>query len=420
MNLLNKYINVSVENISEFSEEEARLALEQLEEQVEEIDNIANDAERLNTAANEIELQDQIKQRLEEEHQGELPESVQVSLQLARRATVAGLGIDPESEEGKEYTEEVTSVPVSNEDNEGKQGLVHKIIEGLKKTFKAIYEKILSGIDWLINLIRKTGHNTTEQLKRSIENLRSKFKTEDELKTKLFETVSKEDSNDTEGKAFIFATSTQKNKYLLPKSIFYRFNGSIEAVNIQHLDVSVNNLYDASFYFIKEGRDFLEHPENDQDSEKTVDYINQLYKNKARRVVYDYTGEEYKISELDFSNLKITPSDEDVIATEDEISDAVYRLYSGDKMSTGIDLLDSSQVIKNLEKQRNMVKAGLRDLTGLNEKEKDNDHVKGLKLYYKYSSNLLNMTFKFNVILNRSIHHRAMLLKKLEKFLNIA
>ena len=82
MNLLKKY-EVSTEDhgtFEEISEEAIAVAIEELEQNLEDVETASNDSERLYSAATEIELQDELKERLNEEHEGELPESVQVGL----------------------------------------------------------------------------------------------------------------------------------------------------------------------------------------------------------------------------------------------------------------------------------------------------------------------------------------------------
>ena len=149
MNLLNKY-SVSTESNYEYNEKEITTALEELEEHVNEINELNNDVTRLETAANTIEEQNLVVNGMRQTAEnGELPETTQDALRLARRAVISSLGIDPESEEGQEMTEEIVN-PISTESEDSeKKGLFKKIIDGLRKLGKTIMEKIAVIGTWL-------------------------------------------------------------------------------------------------------------------------------------------------------------------------------------------------------------------------------------------------------------------------------
>nr|DAX21004.1 MAG TPA: hypothetical protein [Caudoviricetes sp.] len=140
MNLITKYrSDVSV------STECDNISSEDIDLQPIEIDELAKDQQLFETAIQEMTLQEDILAKLPEENKQS--ETVQVGLQLARRATIAGLGIDPDSDEGKVYIEEITS-PVSTEDA-NKEGLSQKLLKGLKKIFETIMEKIKAFGVWV-------------------------------------------------------------------------------------------------------------------------------------------------------------------------------------------------------------------------------------------------------------------------------
>lgn len=140
MNLITKYrSDVSV------STECDNISSEDIDLQPIEIDELAKDQQLFETAIQEMILQEDILAKLPEENRQS--ETVQVGLQLARRATIAGLGIDPDSDEGKVYIEEITS-PVSTEDA-NKEGLSQKLLKGLKKIFETIMEKIKAFGAWV-------------------------------------------------------------------------------------------------------------------------------------------------------------------------------------------------------------------------------------------------------------------------------
>jgi hypothetical protein len=140
MNLITKYrSDVSV------STECDNISSEDIDLQPIEIDELAKDQQLFETAIQEMTLQEDILAKLPEENKQS--ETVQVGLQLARRATITGLGIDPDSDEGKVYIEEITS-PVSTEDA-NKEGLSQKLLKGLKKIFETIMEKIKAFGVWV-------------------------------------------------------------------------------------------------------------------------------------------------------------------------------------------------------------------------------------------------------------------------------
>ena len=140
MSLITKYRKpVSV------SEESINSSIEEIDIQPVKIDELDRDHQLMETAIQEMALQEDILAKLPEENKQS--ETVQVGLQLARRATIAGLGIDPDSDEGKAYIEEITS-PVSTEDA-NKEGLSQKLLKGLKKIFETIMEKIKAFGAWV-------------------------------------------------------------------------------------------------------------------------------------------------------------------------------------------------------------------------------------------------------------------------------
>lgn len=169
MNLLNKY-GVSTESLqTEFSMEEIAVAIEEAEEalaeaetQEDEIQEENQNVERLETAAKEIELQNEVAQNLVEDREdGKLTETEQTALQLARRATVAGLGIDPESEEGDEAISEVTDTPAetaATEAMDDKETFLKKVVAGAKKALAWLFEKIGNFFAWATQALAKIGN----------------------------------------------------------------------------------------------------------------------------------------------------------------------------------------------------------------------------------------------------------------------
>lgn len=169
MNLLNKY-GVSTESVqTELSMEEIAVAIEEAEEaladaetQTDEIQEENQNVERLETAAKEIELQNDVAQNLVEDREdGKLTETEQTALQLARRATVAGLGIDPEGEEGDAAISEVTDTPAetaATEAMDDKETFLKKVVKGAKKAFAWLFEKIGNFFSWAAQSLAKIGN----------------------------------------------------------------------------------------------------------------------------------------------------------------------------------------------------------------------------------------------------------------------
>lgn len=235
MNLLKKY-EVSTEDhgtFEEISEEDIAVALEELDERLEEIEEASNDAERLNTAAKEIELQDELKESLTAEHEGELPESVQVGLQLARRATVASLGVDPNSEEGEAAITEVTD-PVSTEGDDDKQTFSKKLIEGIKKTFRVIFEKIVAGFQWLMD---KFGRNSEKEVKETAANIKQiQLITKEIGEPEVMKLLEKKEALPG------FTKEEDKTVYILPKTVYEEIDGKIQKIEIGRLMNGLNAL----------------------------------------------------------------------------------------------------------------------------------------------------------------------------------
>lgn len=190
MNLLNKY-GVSTESVqTEFSMEEIAVAIEEAEEalaeaetQEDEIQEENQNVERLETAAREVELQNEVAQNLVEDREdGKLTETEQTALQLARRATVAGLGIDPEGEEGDAAISEVTDTPAetaATEAMDDKETFLKKVVKGAKKAFAWLFEKISNFFAWAGQQLAKIGNGAKAKYTKLLKALEN-AKPEDE------------------------------------------------------------------------------------------------------------------------------------------------------------------------------------------------------------------------------------------------
>nr|DAN24788.1 MAG TPA: hypothetical protein [Caudoviricetes sp.] len=185
MSLITKYR--SPETITE---EYHIASLEELELLPTQLDGLGQDQKRLETAIQEMEIQETVLSNFPEEDKQS--ETVQAGLQLARRAMIVGLGIDPESEEGKEYIEEFTS-PVSTEDA-NKEGLGQKLIKGLKKIFETIMEKIKAFGAWIKKYATIFFKRTCSIIRKNSQFIIGALSAGSDLRLQLINLISTEDN----------------------------------------------------------------------------------------------------------------------------------------------------------------------------------------------------------------------------------
>lgn len=138
------------------------------------IENTAADIERGAAVADELELQNDALQAVAEENGGTIPESTAAGFELARRAAVTAVGIDPESEEGvdavdaaglESYAKGLISLEEAQEKN---KGFLQKIKDGLKAAWKWIVEKVKAFIKWvgkITNILPKKFRSTYNDVK---------------------------------------------------------------------------------------------------------------------------------------------------------------------------------------------------------------------------------------------------------------
>lgn len=156
MDLLKKY-GVSVEAAATpetvWSLEEVDALVEEVDAQADELTSDEQEVTRLETAEKEIVAQDTVAQNIVADREdGKLTETEQAGLQLARRAVVSSLGIDPESEEGQELVDEVTDTPataVAQEAEGSAKGLLAKLREAIKKGSGKFIEKVQAFLKWI-------------------------------------------------------------------------------------------------------------------------------------------------------------------------------------------------------------------------------------------------------------------------------
>nr|DAY32562.1 MAG TPA: hypothetical protein [Caudoviricetes sp.] len=183
MNLLNKYAtDVSVEGVNPFEHaalETIALAIEEMEEVLEvaeqaqdEIEDANQEAERLERARDSEELNNQVIEGIVAEREdGKLTEQEQALAQVNRAAVVSSLGIDPESEEGQEYIEEVTDEPISNEAMNDKDSFIGKLIDGAKKALQFIVKKVKEFFESAIGFLAKINNGAKAKFTKLIKAL---------------------------------------------------------------------------------------------------------------------------------------------------------------------------------------------------------------------------------------------------------
>lgn len=120
-----------------------------------EIENTADDIEKADAVANELELQNDAMAGMAEENGGAIPEQAAAGFELARRAAVAAVGVDPDSEEGEEavdaaglesYVKGLISLEEAQEKN---KGFLQKIKDSIKAAWNWIVEKIKAFTRWV-------------------------------------------------------------------------------------------------------------------------------------------------------------------------------------------------------------------------------------------------------------------------------
>nr|DAN24790.1 MAG TPA: hypothetical protein [Caudoviricetes sp.] len=392
MNLLKKY-EVSTEDhgtFEEISEESIAVALEELDERLGEIEDASNDVERLNTAAKEIELQDEIKESLTAEHEGELPESVQVGLQLARRATVASLGVDPNSEEGEAAITEVTD-PVSTEGDDGKQTFSKKLVEGIKKTFRAIFEKIIAGFQWLMD---KFGRNSEKEVKETAANIKQiQLITKEIGEPEVMKLLEKKEALPG------FTKEEDKTVYILPKTVFEEIDGKIQKIPVQRLNNYLGDFIEMIDRF--EGK-----------------YIDQFDKKFGQNTTVQEVYNEVT-SFLNRQDIKILVPGEKPVKWSDFKGSFGFRtkdlevsktdFISIVKDNLGVFLINPKDAL-NLDFIKRRLKNAKETVQDI-EKNLDN-HGRPLKFVYQQYANLSRDAFAYTALIIKAMHGEYLFVKK--------
>lgn len=201
MNILNKYIISQECDIQNETEEVVEVDTTELDETAKRIDEgigelqeVNDEVDRLRVAQDNLQLQNQVMSTIVSDREdGKLTEQEQVLAQVGRRAIVSSLGIDPDSEEGQEYVEEIDSSPIATEDAE-QQGLGKRLLETVKNGFKWILEKLSSFGQYIKETLSKVFGNLFKGTKKNVEETLLVLNENHEAYKVLTEGVAKEDN----------------------------------------------------------------------------------------------------------------------------------------------------------------------------------------------------------------------------------
>lgn len=203
MNLINKYVSVSMEcdlpneteSVTEVDTVEMDRIAQRIDQGIGELEEINDEYDRVRAAHDTFIAQNTIIQEIastREDHQ--LTEGEQVLAQAGRHALINSLGVDPNSEEGQSYIEEVTATPVSVEDAE-KQGLGKRLLESVKNGLKWILSKLAEFGKYLKKVLSKVFGRLFKETSKNVEETLLVLNENHEAYKILLEQPAKEDSN---------------------------------------------------------------------------------------------------------------------------------------------------------------------------------------------------------------------------------
>nr|DAS94960.1 MAG TPA: hypothetical protein [Caudoviricetes sp.] len=203
MNLINKYVSVAMEcdipneteSVAEIDTVEMDRIAQRIDQSIGELEEINDEYDRVRAAHDAFIAQNTIIQEIastREDHQ--LTEGEQVLAQAGRHAIVSSLGVDPNSEEGQSYIEEVTDTPVSTEDAE-KQGLGKRLVESIKNGLKWVLAKITEFGRFIKKVLSNVFGRLFKETKENIDNTLLVLNENHEAYKVLLEQPAKEDAN---------------------------------------------------------------------------------------------------------------------------------------------------------------------------------------------------------------------------------
>ena len=203
MNLINKYVSVSMEcdvpneteSVTEVDTVEMDRIAQRIDQGIGELEEINDEYDRVRAAHDAFIAQNTIIQEIASTREdNKLTEGEQTLAQAGRHAIISSLGVDPNSEEGQSYIEEVTSTPVSMEDAE-KQGLGKRLVESIKNGLKWVLAKIIEFGRFIKKVLSNVFGRLFKETKENIDNTLLVLNENHEAYKVLLEQPAKEDAN---------------------------------------------------------------------------------------------------------------------------------------------------------------------------------------------------------------------------------
>lgn len=203
MNLINKYVSVAIEcdipneteSVTEVDTVEMDRIAQRIDQGISELEEINDEYDRVRVAQDTFITQNTIIQEIASTREdNQLTEGEQTLAQAGRHALINSLGVDPNSEEGQSYIEEVTSTPVSMEDAE-KQGLGKRLVESIKNGLKWVLAKIIEFGRFIKKVLSNVFGRLFKETKENIDNTLLVLNENHEAYKVLLEQPAKEDAN---------------------------------------------------------------------------------------------------------------------------------------------------------------------------------------------------------------------------------
>ena len=203
MNLINKYVSVSMEcdlpneteSVTEVDTVEMDRIAQRIDQGIGELEEINDEYDRVRAAHDTFIAQNTIIQEIASTREdNQLTEGEQTLTQAGRHAIISSLGVDPNSEEGQSYIKEVTATPVSIEDAE-KQGLGKRLVESIKNGLKWVLAKITEFGRFIKKVLSNVFGRLFKETKENLDNTLLVLNENHEAYKILLEQPAKEDVN---------------------------------------------------------------------------------------------------------------------------------------------------------------------------------------------------------------------------------
>ena len=183
------------ESVTEVDTVEMDRIAQRIDQGIGELEEINDEYDRVRAAHDTFIAQNTIIQEIASTREdNQLTEGEQTLAQAGRRAIVSSLGVDPNSEEGQSYIEEVTDTPVSTEDAE-KQGLGKRLVESIKNGLKWVLAKITEFGRFIKKVLSNVFGKLFKETKENIDNTLLVLNENHEAYKVLLEQPAKEDAN---------------------------------------------------------------------------------------------------------------------------------------------------------------------------------------------------------------------------------